>query len=184
MTLDNDLKTLRNALLFGSTILVFGGSFSKKFEQIHRFAGVGAHHHNGCAERSIQTIMSIARTIMLHAAIHWPDTADPTLWPMAVDHAVYLYNHMPDPNTGVSPADLFTKTRWEQKKFQDLHVWGCPVYVLDKTISDGKKLPRWQCRSNRTMHMGLSPHHASTIPLVLNLETGAICSRTLSYSLE
>ena len=40
------------------------------FEQISRFAGVGAHHHNGNAERAIQTIMSIARTMMLHAAIH------------------------------------------------------------------------------------------------------------------
>jgi hypothetical protein len=41
------------------------------FEHIVRFAGVvGARHHNGNAERSIQTITSIARTMMLHAAIH------------------------------------------------------------------------------------------------------------------
>ena len=36
------------------------------FAQIQNFAGVGAHHHNGIAERSIQTVMSIARTMMLH----------------------------------------------------------------------------------------------------------------------
>jgi hypothetical protein len=34
--------------------------------------------------------MCIVRTMMLHAAIHWPDTADPTLWPMAVHHTVFL----------------------------------------------------------------------------------------------
>jgi transposase InsO family protein len=159
-----------------------GSAFSSKdytaklreFAQIYRFAGVGAHHHNGIAERAIQTVMSIARTMMLHAAIHWPETADPALWPMAVQHAVFLWNHMPDPTTGVSPADVFTKTRWEQRKFLDLHVWGCPVYVLEKSIADGKKLPRWQPRSHRTMHMGLSPLHASTVPTVLNLDTGAI----------
>jgi hypothetical protein len=74
------------------------------------FAGAGAHHHNGTAERAIQTIMNMSRTMMLHAAIHWPDVADSTLWPMAVAHAVYLYNHMPALDTGISPADMFTKT--------------------------------------------------------------------------
>jgi hypothetical protein len=77
---------------------------------------------------------------MLHAAIHWPDVADSTLWPMAVAHAVYLYNHMPAFDTGISPADMFTKTQWEQRKFHDIHVWGSLVYVLDKTLLDGKKL--------------------------------------------
>lgn len=144
------------------------------FQQIARFAGVGAHHHNGNAERSIQTIMSIARTMMLHSAIHWPEVADPTLWPMAVSHAVYLHNHMPNLATGLSPVDLFTKTRWPQHKFHDLHVWGCPVYVLDKSISDGKKLPRWKPRSVRCFNIGLSPKHASTVPLVLNVDSGYI----------
>ena len=69
----------------------------RQFSQISRFAGVGAHHHNGVAERAIQAIMSIARTIMLHAAIHWPGMADPSLWPMAVQHAVFLHNHVPSP---------------------------------------------------------------------------------------
>jgi GAG-pre-integrase domain len=147
------------------------------FEQIVRFAGVGAHHHNGNAERSIQTIMSIARTMMLHAAIHWPDVADATLWPMAVTHAVYLHNHMPSLETGLSPVDLFTKSRWQQHKFHDLHVWGCPSYVLEKSMADGKKLPRWKPRSIRCMNVGLSPKHASTVPLVLNVSTGYITAQ-------
>jgi transposase InsO family protein len=148
-----------------------------KFEQIIRFAGTGAHHHNGRAERSIQTIMAIARTMMLHSAIHWPDVSDACLWPMAVQHAVFLHNHMPNEATGISPHDIFTRSRWEQRKFHDLHVWGCPVYVLEKAMHDGKKLPRWQPRSHRTMNMGLSANHASTVPLVLNLATGYINSQ-------
>ncbi|KAI2511448.1 hypothetical protein MHU86_2884 [Fragilaria crotonensis] len=144
------------------------------FAQIMRFAGVGAHHHNGIAERNIRTIMAIARTMMLHAAIHWPAIADATLWPLAVNHAVFLVNHVPDPRTGLCPADLFTKTRWEQRKLNNLHVWGCPVYVLDKMISDGKKLPRWTPRSTRTINMGFSPKHAITVPIVLNPQTGYI----------
>ena len=149
----------------------------REFAQVSSFAGAGAHHHNGTAERAIQTIMNVSRTMMLHAAIHWPDVADATLWPMAVQHAVFLYNHVPDPDTGIAPADLFTRTRWEQRKLHDLHVWGCPVYVLDKTLSDGKKIPRWKPRSKRTVNMGLSRHHASTVPLVLNPDTGSITAQ-------
>jgi transposase InsO family protein len=113
--------------------------------QIIHFAGAGAHHYNGTAELTIQTSMSMARTMMLHASIHWPEMLDPSLWPMAVAHAVFLYNHVPTLDSGVSPIDLFTKTQWEQRKFHNLHIWGCPVsYILDKTLSDGKKLPRWK----------------------------------------
>lgn len=146
----------------------------EEFQQIQYFAGVGAHHHNGIAERSIQTVMSIARTMLLHQAIHWPDVADPTLWALAVDHAVFLYNHMPNPSNGLSPHDLLSRSRWPQSKLADCHVWGCPVYVLDKTIQDGKKLPRWQPRSTRQIYVGMSKKHASSVPLCLNPSTGAI----------
>jgi hypothetical protein len=144
------------------------------FAQIMRFAGVGAHHHNGIAERNIRTIMAIARTLMLHAAIHWPAIADATLWPLALHHTVFLVNHVPDQRTGLCSADLFTKTRYEQRKLNNLHVWGCPVYVLDRMISDRKKLPRWTPRSTRTINMGFSPKQAITVPIVLNPQTGYI----------
>jgi hypothetical protein len=134
-----------------------------KFEQVIRFAGTGAPHHNAIAERNIQTIMAIARTMMLHSAVHWLEVADACLWPMAVQHAVFLHNHMPNDLTGVSPHDVFTRSRWEQRKFHDLHVWGCPACCLEKAMHDGKKLPRWKPHSHRTMNMGLSAKHASTV---------------------
>ena len=118
--------------------------------------------------------MLIARTIMLHAAIHWPEVANAQLWPMAVEHAVFLYNHLPDPHTGLSLHDMFTQTHWPHSKFHDLHVWGCPVYVLDKTIQDGKKIPCWHPRSECRIYMGLSKQHASSISLALQLSTGTI----------
>ena len=111
---------------------------------------------------------------MLHAAIHWSDVTDTRLWPLAVQHAVLLYNQMPNESSGLSPHDIFTKTRWPHSKFQDFHVWGCPVYVLDKKIADRKKLPRWESRSKRQVFVGMSPKHASMVPLILSLDTGAI----------
>ena len=53
-------------------------------------------------------MVAIGRTMMLHLAIRWPDVANPTLWPLADKHAVFLVNHMPDPQTGLSPSDIFT----------------------------------------------------------------------------
>jgi Reverse transcriptase (RNA-dependent DNA polymerase) len=142
-----------------------------EFKQVTRFAGVGAHHQNGIAERNIQTIMSMARTMMIHAAIRWPETTDTCLWPMAVDYAVFIHNHLPNKHSGLSPIDLFTRTRWPTHKMNDLHVWGCPTYVLDPRVQDGKKLPKWTPRSRRGVFVGLSKRHASTAPLILNLDT-------------
>lgn len=136
-----------------------------------RFAGVGAHHQNGIAERAIQTIMSMARTMMIHAQMRWPDTSDLSLWPMAVDYAVFIYNNTPNPTTGIAPIDVITRTRVPRTRLMDTHVWGCPTYVLDPRLQDGKKIPRWQPRSRRGQFLGFSPQHASTIPLVLNLNT-------------
>lgn len=59
-----------------------------KFEQVTSFARVGTHNHTGTAECAIRTIMSIACTMMLHAAIHSP-----------IAHAVFLFNHVPDSRT-------------------------------------------------------------------------------------
>ena len=146
----------------------------QEYKQIIKFAGVGAHHQNGVAERGIQTIMSMARTMMLHAAIRWPDVADPSLWPLAVDQAVYIYNHVPNAKSGQSPEDLYSRTTWPRHQLQDIHVWGAPAYVLDSAMQDGKKLPRWTPRSRRAVHLGTSKKHASNVPLVLNLDTLAI----------
>ena len=149
----------------------------ENFHQVIRFAGAGAHHHNGHAERAIGTIMSITRAMLIHSALHWPELADPALWPMCVAHAVYLWNHMPDPTTGLSPADIFTKSRWKLSQFLDVHVFGCPTYVLDSRLADGRKIPKWTPRSTRCMYVGKSPTHASTVPLVLNPDTGTIIPR-------
>ena len=154
--------------------------FQKHLQSFHqhiRFAGVGAHHHNGHAERAISTIMSISRAMLIHSALHWPEVSDAALWPMCVAHAVYIWNHVPSPSTGLSPADLFTKSRWKLSQFLDLHVFGCPTYVLDHRLSDGKKIPRWTPRSTRCIYLGKSPVHASTVPLVLNPSTGSITTQ-------
>jgi hypothetical protein len=52
-----------------------------------------AHHQNGFAERAIQTTSNMARSIILHASMHWKDGIDATLWPQAVTYVAYFYNN-------------------------------------------------------------------------------------------
>ena len=144
------------------------------FCQTSHFAGVGAHHQNGVAERGIQTIMSMARTVMLHATIRWGSVHSSILWPMAVNYVVWVYNHTPNPKTGLAPIDLMSKTTWPQRKLKDTHVWGCPIYALDPKIADGKKIPRWNTRSRQGIFVGFSRDYASNIPLILILTSGKI----------
>ena len=71
----------------------------------------------------------------LHLAIHWLEVADSRLQNMVVKHAEFLWNHVPDSSIDLSPSDIFTRTRYPRHKFYDLHVLGCPMYVLDERIS-------------------------------------------------
>ena len=118
--------------------------------------------------------MSISRAMLMHSFIHWHDLSDTALWPMAVQHAVFFWNHMPNPESGLCPADIFSRSRWPQSKLHDIHVFVCPVYVLEKSIADGKKIPRWKAKSHRCMYLGRAATHASSVPLVLNPKTGSI----------
>ena len=41
-------------------------------------------------------MVNMARTMLIHADLHSPDeTISMDLWPMAMDHAVWLYNRIP-----------------------------------------------------------------------------------------
>ena len=50
---------------------------------------------------------------------------------------------MPCPYTGMlSPMDLVVKTQTSWSHFTDMHVWGCPSYILEPALQDGHQLPK------------------------------------------
>jgi hypothetical protein len=142
--------------------------------QTIEFSGVGAHHQNGVAERAIRTVVESARMMMLHVAIHWPEQSDLRLWPFALSYAVFLYNRMPSRDSGLAPIEVFCGTKLDPRVLRNARVWGCPAYVLNPSLQDGKKIPKWQPRSRRGQFLGFSDQHSSTIGLIRNLQTGAI----------
>jgi hypothetical protein len=95
---------------------------------------------------------------------------------MAVTYAAHVCNQMPKLN-GVCPEDLFSGSTVPRHRLLDLHVWGCPVYVLDPKLQQGQKLPRWKPRSRQGIFIGLITQHASEALLVLNCKTGSITTQ-------
>ena len=140
-----------------------------------RFSGVGAKWQNGVAEGAIRIIVSKAWTMMIHASLHWPDLDNESLWPMAITHATYLYNHTPNQLSGIAPIETFSGTLTDSCTLRNLHPWGCPAYVLEPRLTkEGGKIPKWQPRSRRGQFLGLSPVHAESVGLIHNLNTGYI----------
>jgi hypothetical protein len=139
------------------------------------FSGVGAHFQNGVAERAQQTITYWARAMMMHQLLHWPDQFDPKLWPFALEQAAHLWNNMPKQGSIFTPLELVMKLRRPgPSPLTQARVWGCPAYVLDPTLQDGHKLPKWTPRSHLGMYLGSSPIHSPTVGRILNLKTGKI----------
>jgi len=113
--------------------------------------------------------------MMIHAALHWPDQEDKALWPLAVSYAAHLYNHTPRATTGISPVEIFSGTKSDHQVLRNAHVWGCPAYVLEPSLTQvGGKIPKWQPRSRRSQYVGFSSEHAESIALVRNLHSGYI----------
>ena len=51
---------------------------------------------------------------------------------------------------------------------------GCPVFVLDPKLQDGKKIPKWNRRSRLGQFLGFSDEHSSLVANVQNLSTGFV----------
>ena len=181
-------KFEREASRFGIKILGYradnGIYKSKEFQDVLKqkgqtiqFSGIGAHHHNGIAERAIQTISSCARAMMIHAIIHNPKEVQVDLWPFAMKYAVWLWNRMPKKDSGLSPDEIFYNTKSDHEELRQAKCWGCPAYVLDPKLQDGKSLPRWNPRSKLGQFLGRSDVHSSNVGLIRNLQTGKVSAQ-------
>ncbi len=69
---------------------------------------------------------------------------------------------------------MFTKTKSDHCDLQHAHVWGCPVFVLDPCLQDGKKIPKWNRRAQLAQFVGLSPEHSTLVANVRHLQTNHV----------
>eukprot|EP00957_Ditylum_brightwellii_P148603 11314042-Ditylum_brightwellii.AAC.1 len=99
----------------------------------------------------------MARTMLIHAAMRSPsDTITAIHWPMAMDYATWVYNNLPKQDTGLSPNDLWSRSKYTpiQETLVRSHVWGAPTCILEpKLQKSGIKIPKWAPRSRRGVFM-------------------------------
>ena len=61
------------------------------------FSWADNSHQNGAAELAIKTVVTMARTMLMHAALRCPEeTLSIDIWPTAMDYAIWVYNCIPD----------------------------------------------------------------------------------------
>jgi hypothetical protein len=144
--------------------------------QQQTYSGVDAKHQNGRAKWLIQTIMSMACAFLIHVSLNWDEQGSNAvaLWPFVVCHAVWLYNHLPNGITGLSPLEILTGIRSDHRDLLCTHVWGCPVYVLDPKLQDGKKIPKWNCWAQQGQFLGFSDERSLLVAAVCHLTTGFV----------
>ena len=122
-----------------------------------------------------------ARTILLNAHARWPEMVNMELWTFAIRHVVTQWNHTPRKDLQYrTPEEVFNNVppRANKKQhFKDFHPFGCPVYVLEENLQDGKKEPRWNPRSRVGIYLGRSREHASNVAYVLNPRTDCISAQ-------
>jgi len=142
-------------------------------KQLINFCGVDAHHQNGIAERYIWTITEHARSMLIHAMIHWPEIIKESFWPYAIQLAVDIHNSTPT-DSGLSPLEIFSGTTSSSNPLVNFHPFGCPIFVLEPTLHQNHKIPKWKPRLRMGVYLGHSPDHALSIPLVFSTTTGLV----------
>ncbi|KAL7465925.1 hypothetical protein ACHAXS_006230 [Conticribra weissflogii] len=90
------------------------------------------------------------------------------------ERAIQTIIRVPNIVTGLTPLERLTSTKADHRDLLRTHVWGCPVFVLDPSLQDGKKIPKWNKRSRLGQFLGYSDQHSSLIANVRHLRTGFV----------
>ena len=94
----------------------FMDALIEKYQHI-RFSGAGDDNQNGVTKRGIQTVFRMARNMMIHSATRIPKgTITAELWPMAIDHAVWVYKKMHCKDYGLSTYGIWSLSSFLHRK--------------------------------------------------------------------
>ena len=55
---------------------------------------------------------------------------------MAMNYAIWVYNHIPDIQSGLSAIEIWSRSIFEpvSETLRKCHVLGCPTYVLEPKL--------------------------------------------------
>ena len=95
------------------------------------------------------------------------------IWPMEMDYAVWVYNRIPDMQSGLPAIEIWSRSRFEpvSENLSNCHVWGFSTYFLEpKLQKPGVKIPKWDTRIQRGVNMGFRNMNSTQVGLVLKLQ--------------
>ena len=76
-------------------------------QQEIRVSGHGDSHKNGAAYLAIKTIVTMSRTMLMHATLRCPeDTLSNNILPLEMGYAVWVYNRILDMQSGLSAIEI------------------------------------------------------------------------------
>ena len=94
---------------------------------------------------------------------------------MALDHAVWVWNHLPKQGVKYSPLELFSVIQSNHTDLRRLHIWGYLAYFLNPQLQvSGFKIPKWRKHSHLGKIWGFSPHHSTIVGIISHTITGNI----------
>jgi len=150
----------------------FGQAVSNA-KQTLSFCGIITHFQNGVVERRIRELQDNAQTMLIHMAKRWPMVITTHLWPYALHYSNDMFNNTLNRKKNFkTPMELFSGSK---VSFNPKHAhtsFGCPVYVLDSKMQQGRKIDKWSEQSRVEIFLGYSPQHAQSVSLVLSLTSG------------
>ena len=116
----------------------------------------------------------------LHATHRLQDAIKPHLWPYTLKMANDIINITPRSRNGLVPMKTFLQGLIRCNKLDNLHPFGCPVYILDTRLQQ-MKIYKWQQRSRVGVYLGQSGNHTRTVHLVLSIKTWLV---SLKYHVQ
>ncbi len=118
----------------------------------------------------------MAHSFMVHASLHWTDQGsdDILFWLFAFKHAVWIYNRVPNRQSGLTPLELLTKSKVDHRDILRTHVWGCPAIVFEPQLQNDKKLSKWNRRAWVGQFLSYSNEHSPLVANVRHLSTGYV----------
>jgi len=92
-------------------------------------------------------------------------------WTFAFKYAIHLHNLKPIAACdNKCPYELFTGEQ-PPHHLTNIHIFGCPIYVLEKNLADNNGIPKWKLHAYYSVYVGHSKYHASNVVLVWNPKT-------------
>jgi hypothetical protein len=85
--------------------------------------------------------------------------------------STFQFLFCPTKSNPLSPLNCCCNST-KKLSYANLHHFGCPVYVLNKDIQDGKKARKWTDRTQIGINLGPPPRHASSVSLILTSTQG------------